>query len=203
MTKLTVLLSGLLLTVSFSAVGAQVPPPGAGDKSLEDRSIKNRSIELERIKRDAGKPDNNDQAAMPPAKFQEIKDDFETIQRLQDEIVTIYTRTKQINYTRISNDAQQMNKSAIRLASNLFPVIENQKSGKKSKDQKQQPESPLPQDLKSMIVEQDNTLAAFVANPMFTNPTVVNAADNAKARSDLERLIKLSAALKLEAEKAK
>jgi hypothetical protein len=203
MTKLTVLLNGLLLTVSFSAVGAQVPPPGAGDKSLEDRSIKNRSIELERIKRDAEKPDNNSQAAMPPAKFQEIKDDFETIQRMQDEIVTIYTRTKQINYARISNDAEQMNKSATRLASNLFPVIENQKSGKKSKDQKQQPGSPLPEDLKSMIVEQDNTLAAFVANPMFTNPTVVNAADNARARSDLERLIKLSAALKLEAEKAK
>lgn len=140
---------------------------------------------------------------MSPAKFQEIKDDFETMQRLQDEIVTIYTRTKEINYAKMSSDAEQINKSAMRLESNLFPVIENRKTGKKPKDQKKEPESLLPEDLKTLIVEQDNTIAVFVANPMFTNPSVVNAADSAKARTDLQRLIRLSAALKLEAEKVK
>lgn len=204
MKKLTILLGGLLLALSFSAARAQVPPPGAGDKSLEDRNIKDRSIELERIKRDAEKPDNKNQAAtMPPEKFQEIKDDFENIQRLQSEIVAIYTRTKVINFARISADADQINKSAVRLEANLFPVIENQKNGKKPKGQKNQPDVPLPQDVKGLIVEQDNTLAAFVGNPMFTNPQIVNAADNAKARSDLEQVIKLSASLKQEAQKAK
>ena len=39
--------------------------------------------------------------------------------------------------------------------------------------------------MKTLIVELDNTLAAFVGSPMFTNPQVVDAVANAKARADL------------------
>jgi len=95
-----------------------------------------------------------------------------------------------------------MNKSAIRLESNLFPTIENKKPSKRTQDTEKQPET-LPTDLKSLIVEQDNTLASFVGNHMFTNPQIVNTADNAKAHADLQRLIRLSAALQQEAAKAK
>jgi hypothetical protein len=38
---------------------------------------------------------------------------------------------------------------------------------------------------------------------MFTNPQVVNPDNNAKAHSDLQRLIKLSAAMQQEADKLK
>ena len=58
----TILLCTLLFGAAASA-GAQVlAPAGAGDKSLEDRSIKNRSVELERIDREAHKPDAKNQA---------------------------------------------------------------------------------------------------------------------------------------------
>lgn len=187
---------------NFEASAQSPAPPGAGDKNLADRNIKDRSIELERIKRDASKPDRKNDAP-DAARFEEVKEDFENIQRLQDEILKAYMTAKQIEAQKIAVNAEQINKRAMRLESNLFPAAEEKKGAKKAKDtQKEEPASPpLPQDLKSLIVEQDNTLAKFVANPMFTNPSVANVNDQAIARADLQKVIRLSAALKLEAER--
>src|SRR5688500_269285 len=86
-----------------SAISAQQDPPaGAGDKNLEDRTVKSRSIELERVKRDAEKQDPRNQAAPVSAvKFQEIKEDFEGLQLRQDEIRKIYTEGKQVDTAKI------------------------------------------------------------------------------------------------------
>jgi hypothetical protein len=190
---------------SFTSVLSQIAPPGAGDRNLENRNIKDRSIELERIKREADKPDNANQpvAAMSPAKFQEVKEDFESLQRLEDEIIKIYTMSKQIDFGKISQNAAGINKSSLRLESNLFPPDPKQKNGKKADVQATESATKLPEDVKSLIVDQDNTLAAFVGNPIFTNPKVVTPADNLKAHDDLQRLIKISAALQVQAEKSK
>jgi hypothetical protein len=192
-----------VLAIGCSGIYAQVgiAPPGSSDKNLEDRDIKGRSVELERIRRDAGKPDQNAQPQqIPKEKFEEIKQDFENIQRLQNEIITAYTMSKQINYAKISSDAGEINKSSVRLGSNLFPIID--KKDKKKSKENTVADSPIPQDIKGIIVELDNTLAAFVGNAMFTNPQVVNSADHAKAQADIEKIIRLSAALNQEAEKA-
>lgn len=202
MKQLIVLMcAGLFALAGLDASAQREAPAGASDKNLADRGIKDRSIELERIKRDAGKPDRKNEAT-DTARFEEVKEDFENIQRLQDEILKAYTTGKQIEIQTIAANAEQVNKRAMRLEANLFPVA-NQTKGKKSKEtQKEDPALPaLPQDLKSLIVEQDNTLAKFVANPMFTNPTVANVNDQATARADLQKLIRLSAALRGEAEK--
>jgi len=196
---------GIFALASFEVSAQREAPAGASDKNLADRGVKDRSIELERIKRDAAKPDrkNEAQSSTDAARFEELKEDFENIQRLQDEVLTAYRTGKQIETQKIAGNAEQINKRAIRLESNLFPTTEEKKSSKKSKEvQKEEPAlPPLPQDLKSLIAEQDNTLAKFVANPMFTNPSVANVNDQATARADLQKLIRLSAALKTEAEK--
>jgi hypothetical protein len=203
--RLILLLALLIGAGSFTSVLSQIAPPGAGDRNLENRNIKDRSIELERVKRDAEKPDSSTQpaAAMSPAKFQEVKEDFENLQRLEDEIIKIYTMSKQIDFGKISQNAAGINKSSVRLESNLFPPDPKQKNGKKADIQAAESASKLPEDVKSLIVDQDNTLAAFVGNPIFTNPKVVTPADNAKAHDDLQRLIKLSAALQVQADKSK
>jgi hypothetical protein len=192
-----------ILALGCSGAYAQVvvAPPGSSDKTLGDNDIKSRSVELERIKRDAGKTDPGTQSQqMPKEKFEEIKADFENIQRLQNGIIRAYTMSKQINYAKISADAGQMNKSSVRLESNLFPIADK-KDKKRSKEQKPDADEPLPQDIKGLIVTLDDTLSGFVGNPMFTNPKVVNSADNAKAHMELEKIIKLSAALNQEAGK--
>ena len=198
--------SGFVVCASYVAAQVQAPP-GAGDRNAGDRNIKDRSMELERIKREADKPLHKNEAANT-ARFEEIKEDFENIQRLQDEVLKAYTTSKEVAVQTIATNAGEINKRAIRLESNLFPPPpEEKKSSKKSKDAQKEPAKeepapgPLPEDLKTLIVEQDNILARFVTNPMFTNPTVANVNDQVVARTDLQRVIRLSAALKAAAEK--
>ena len=208
MKSIIILAIGALFLVtggSHAAAQPPAPPAGASDKNLEDRNIKNRSIELERIKRDAGKPDKGSQQPekMPEAKFREIKEDFERIQLSQSEIITAYTKAKEIDFAKISSTAEEINRRGTRLKGNLFQPADDRGEDKKDRAGKKEVELPrLPADIKMLIVEMDNTLAAFTSNPMFTNPQVVNADSSAKARSDLARLIRLSAELKREAEKA-
>jgi len=204
--RINIALVVCLIALTGSAWPQREAPPGASDKGAMDRSSKERSIELERIKRDANKPDAKGQQSPAPdaaAKFEEIKADFEGLQRRQDEIVKAYTTGKQADLEKIVSDSEQMNKHAVRLETNLFPQMEEQKGKKKSKENKtvDPPAVPLPQDLKTLIVEQDNTLASFVSNPMFVNPQVANVTDSAKARADLKKLILLIAALRSEAGK--
>jgi len=204
--RINIALVVCLIALTGSAWPQREAPPGASDKGAMDRSSKERSIELERIKRDANKPDAKGQQSPAPdaaAKFEEIKADFEGLQRRQDEIVKAYTTGKQPDLEKIDSDSEQMNKHAVRLETNLFSQMEEQKGKKKSKENKtvDPPAVPLPQDLKTLIVEQDNTLASFVSNPMFVNPQVANVTDSAKARADLKKLILLIAALRSEAGK--
>ena len=194
------------LALGFSVVSAQrEAPAGASDKGPADRGVKGRSAELERIKRDANKPDtkNQQEAATSPAKFHEIKEDFENLQLRQDEIVKAYKLGKQIDIGKIAQISDLMNKNAIRLEANLFPKVEEKKSKKKSSVPKaaEAEPAPLPLDLRSLIVEQDNTLASLVNNSMFVNPQIANVEDNARAHSDLKKLVRLTAAVKVEAEK--
>ena len=204
--KTTTVLCALFLLVSFSNVSAQrEPPPGAGDKNLADRNIKGRSVELERIKREADKPDRKHQEPekIPEAKFREIKEDFEQIQISQSDIVAAYTKSGVIDFAKISASAEEISKRGLRLKANLFPVVNNKKDDERSRNNKKDVElRPLTQDVKTLIVEMDNTLAAFTGNSIFTNPQVVTPDSNAKAQADLEKLIKLSAALKQEADRA-
>ena len=204
--RINIALVVCLIALTGSAWSQREAPPGASDKGAMDRSSKERSIELERIKRDANKPDAKGQQSPAPdaaAKFEEIKADFEGLQRRQDEIVKAYTTGKQADLEKIVSDSEQMNKHAVRLETNLFPPMEEQKGKKKPKENKtvDPPAASLPQDLKTLIVEQDNTLASFVSNPMFANPQVANVTDSAKAHADLKKLILLTAALRSEAGK--
>ena len=202
--NIAVLFCLFVLTATTSWAQREAPP-GASDKGAIDRGKKDRSIELERVKRDADKPEAKSQQApaSDAAKFEEIKKDFEGLQRRQDDILNAYKVGKQVDLEKIASSSEQMNRHAVRLAANLFPAAEDQKGKKKPKGEKSvdAPAGPLPQDLRSLIVEQDNTLASFVINPMFTNPQAAGAVDNAKAHLDLKKLILLTAALKSEAEK--
>lgn len=213
--KKIIFLAFLISSVVFSVSAQVTMPAGASDKNMEDRNIKNRSVDLERTKQDAekmDKPQSSEQVAQ--LKFTQIKEDFEKIQNLQGGIVEAYTKGKEVDYVKISGNAGEMTKSGTRLKGNLFAAVTEEKKDKKSKDKKKEPEQTaaladekketveeLPTDIKTLIVELDNTIMAFTGNPMFTNPKTVSAADNLKAKGDLERIIRLSSALKQESDK--
>jgi len=198
-------LTAFIFAIACSSVVAQTPPPVADNASPQDRGLKDRALEMERVKREQDKPGvvtGKPGEAMAESKFNQIKEDFEQIQVSQSAIVAAYSRPKDIDYKLIAMGAEQIGKRGTRLIENLFaPPPQNE--GKKKKDKKDEivaPETsavppPIPNDIKTLITEMDNTLVLFIANPMFSNSRVLNAADQADAKSKLEHIIRLSGKL--------
>ncbi len=147
MKKLFVLVALVFSTAIGSNICAQVtPPPGAGDKDLRDTDVKRRSVEMERVERDAkktGKSPTNQAAAQAEdrlaAKYGEIKTDYEQIQLSQDAVIKTYQGSGKIDYTQIGKSALEINRSATRLHSNLFPAppVENAVVKKEDKERRQ------------------------------------------------------------------
>ncbi|MEP6786870.1 MAG: hypothetical protein ABJB40_00460 [Acidobacteriota bacterium] len=187
---------GLICLILFSgSIYAQVSPNPVADAEIRDTdSIRMRSLALEQAKREANQLHATVNPKIPEAKFAVIKDDFENIQKLESLIVKTYTAGKKINVDKISELALAIKKRAGRLRSNFFDIRDETDV------------DPPPQDLtrksvRDLIIDLDNALTVFVTSPMFTSPTVVDATENAKAEVNLKQLIKLSAALNIEATK--
>ncbi len=179
------------------------PPAGGSDKSLRDSSsdLKGRSNEIERIGRDAKKPESRrrdaDRPATPPApNFAEIKEDFERIQIVNSDVLQSRASSVKPDYERIFESAAEIHKRGIRLSSNLFPL----KSTKEPKENEPVIEG---QELKSLLHLLDNSIGSFTQNPMFQNTKVVNPEDSPNAQKDLDAVIKISARIRNEADRMK
>jgi hypothetical protein len=180
---------------------AQAPAPRGNtggsprDKTIEDKA---RSDEIERIRREAAKP-----GAKPDAPtFPIIKEDFERIQIVNGDVLqsrdVLRASVGPADYARVAEAASEIRKRAARLKSNLFPAeAEKGRDAEKPRAQKD------PSDLKAMLAALDQAINDFVHNPIFTNLQVVDVQHSARARQDLDRVIKLSALLKKEADRMK
>ncbi len=208
-----VMLSRLLLAVvalgaaaSLSPARAQLPPgvTPMGDKNLkEDDSIRTRSVEMERIRRDAAKPDRKPEPN-PADRFPQIKEDFERVQILNGDVLQAPGAP---DYARLAEAAEEVKKRATRLSSNLFPPEAGKKpkkdDGKKNDGKQDAAAEPEQRDLKSLLSALDESIARFVNSPVFQNTKVVNPDESAKARKELEEIIKLSTRVEQEAARMK
>jgi hypothetical protein len=193
----------LLFFLASSAATAQfVSPVPVTETEMRDKSsVKIRSIELERVKRDAGKKGIEKIGRASVNNFLEIKADFEKIQKLESEIITVYRTGREINFARIAALSAEINQSAARLRENLF-APQNKDSRTPSEGAgKPEKEALTAQPIVNLIVELDDAIGAFVVNPIFLTPKKAADEDRARAEFDLGRIIKFSAALKREAEK--
>jgi hypothetical protein len=179
-----------VIIVIFSSVlslssTSQVPGQGIRTGSPKDRSIedKYRADEIERVRREAVKP----QQGYQTTRFPQIKEDFERIQLINSDVLQAITLKAEPDYRRLSEAVAEVKKRATRLRSNLFPLesrVQSKQSDQRSKE---------PQDLKSLLTELDQAITTFVHNPMFENTRIVNQEDSKKAQEDLEKIIDLSA----------
>lgn len=187
-------LMAAFLILSAASASAQVAgtPGGIGAGNPKDRSVeeKLRSDEIERIKRDAEKS-----GARPDPAFPRIKEDFERIQIINDEVLQEQSRGRALDYARIYEAAGEIKKRAARLRSNLFP----DSAGRQPEEKAGSGEGA--KEIKSLLAELDGAISDFVTNPMFRNLRVVDAHNSAKARRDLERIVRLSARVRQEADK--
>lgn len=180
-----------------SIVGAQVPSPVADSEMRDGSSIRRRSIELERVKRDSNKLSPTEDLSESTIKFTETKEDFENIQRLQNEIVKAYTNGKRINYEKISASAGEMTKKAVRLHANLFNAKVEQF------DKNETVENAKLKSVRNLIIHLDKAIGNFIGSPMFKNTKLIDSQTSEKSELDLEILMKLSDALSREAHKMK
>ncbi|MDQ3710634.1 MAG: hypothetical protein M3388_00205 [Acidobacteriota bacterium] len=186
-----------LFIVSVATVLAQGSVEEAA-KSARDRfsDVKNRSIELERMKRDAAKRPNS---GIYATGFPEIKEDFEKIQKIADNVFELTSGKSSINYAAVLKLVSEINQRAVRLRSNLFSAEPKQK---KDAIYKQQTvfES---QDIQTLLKVLDKSITSFVQNSLFQNANLVNSNDSLNAQNNLETVIKISFSIKEKAKKLK
>lgn len=179
-----------VIIVIFSSVlslssTSQVPGQGIRTGSPKDRSIedKYRADEIERVRREAVKPQQRYQTT----RFPQIKEDFERIQLINSDVLQAISLKAEPDYRRLSEAAAEVKKRATRLRSNLFP------SEFRVESKQSEPRLKGPENLKALLNELDKAITTFVHNPMFENTRVVNEEDSKKAQEDLEKIIDLSA----------
>ncbi|MEO8073384.1 MAG: hypothetical protein ABI891_13100 [Acidobacteriota bacterium] len=215
MKKILILAAFVFATAIFSNIfGQQAAPPGAGDKDLNDKNVKTRSIDLERVDRDARK-ENGKTTEQPAknsvtvknqpedklaAKYGEIKTDYEQIQLSQDTIIKTYQGSGTIDYAQIGKSASEINSSAKRLSSNLFPPPIAEGEGKEV-ERKPEKEAKTTKSIRDLIVDLDNSVGSFAMSSMFQNLRLIDPKVAIKTQADLKNIIELSATLNAEAEK--
>jgi hypothetical protein len=187
-------LAAALLILSAAPASAQTAgtPGGISAGNPKDRSLeeKLRSDEIERVKRYAEKSDSR-----PDPAFPRIKDDFERIQIINNEVLQGQLSGGAFDYARIREAAGEIKKRAARLSSNLFP------DGAGSGPEEKAEAGGGAREMRSLLAELDGAISDFVKNPMFRNLRVVDAHNSAKARRDLGRVVRLSASVRREADK--
>jgi hypothetical protein len=175
----------VLFTILFitSSIFAQISPTPVINNEIRDiSSERRRAIELERAKRDANKVKIKDSKEIA-AKFAEIKEEFEDIQKLQALIIKTYKTGKTVDYAKISNYSLELSKKALKLNENLFipsPINSEEKKEKKHKP------------VRDLIIELDQAIGSFVGSPLFSNNKIVDSKNSEKAQTDLQNIIELS-----------
>lgn len=187
-----------ITSLLLSPARAQLPPGGLPSGNPRDRATEDklRSDELERIKRDAERPEDKDAAR----RFPSVKEDFEQIQLVNNNVLQASADGGALDYKQIAAAADEIRQRAVRLKGNMFAPAAKKRAPEEGPDEKERP-TPDAQDLKSLLAALDKAIHSFVSNPMFTNLNVVDVQRSAEARRDLEQVIKLSALLGKEADR--
>ncbi len=197
--KRIIVLMTLVFATAMFANGQEDIPVAPSTPVLRDDDIKLRSVELERVKRDAAKSDTTAENLTVKSeidkKYPEIKEDFEGMQLSQAAIIKAYTTGDKIDYAMIQASADQINKNAKRLNSNLFETKIKVKS-----DEKDEKEAMTIRDL---IVELDNAIGDVVTSKMFVNLRVIEPEIAQKTQEDLTKVLMLSVELSKSAKKLK
>ncbi len=163
-----------------------LPTPVINDEIKDNGSIRMRSIELERLKRNLRNPRPPETSKETEIRYAEIKDDFESIQKIQSSIVKTYTTGLEINYERIRKLAFEMRKKAIRLDINFFntdPLLDSSVEAKNKKTRKKT--------TRDLIIELDKAIGRFVSSPIFKQGKIVSSDVMEKSQNDLYEIVKL------------
>ncbi|HEX5734047.1 MAG TPA: hypothetical protein VF131_14535 [Blastocatellia bacterium] len=125
--------------------------------------------------------------------LKQIKEDFERMQAVNNEMMLTVSRAEALDYKRISETLSEINKRAKRLRTNLR--MEDGERGQALDAASDGVE------LKQSLYRLDGLIMSFVTSPLFQNPNVIHTDLRAKANRDLEGIIEMSQTVRKNAER--
>ena len=165
------------------------PVPVIETEIREGNSIKMRSAELERVKRESNKLSVRDSKEYL-LKFEEIKEDFENIQKLQSNVGRVYKTGKTVDYNKIGELSAEISKKALRLERNLFDERDDKAGNSNDGERKK---------VRDLIIELDGAIGSFTNGQIFKNIKLVDTENAQKSQDQLRKIIELSGKLSIEA----
>lgn len=195
------LFAALCASALASSAGSALPQGGGSRGSAIRERNADTLRELEMRRRDGGVKTASPQQPQPhPAlPYARSKEDFRTLQLVNNEImreVFAAGAAGAPDYGRVAAAAAEINKRASRLKSNLRLPEPARKSPRS-------PEVNISNDkqLKTSLRTLDELIMGFVTNPAFRDPGTVDGHHSAVAAENLTRIVELSRAVRLSAEK--
>lgn len=129
--------------------------------------------------------------------LQELKEDFERIQAISENIMLMLKANDGLSYTRVTDLTAEIGKRARRFRDNAnFPP-----PAPAPKDDKKLGEIGQAQQMKDALSILSERVNRFVDNALFQSPTWTDAQLSARANRDLETIIEMSSRIKKSAEK--
>jgi len=177
------LIPAFVVSVSAQRGGMSHPNPAETRGTINDETLR----ELMNIARE-NKNRGRDDSAMQ-ALLKQTRDDFKSIQNVNNKMMAEAYATAGIDYERTSAAIAQINTKAVRLKNNLsLPDPKNVKSKDLTVSGAKE--------FKSALLLMDHSIMSFVTNPIFKEANVMEVELAARASQDLADVITLSATLK-------
>jgi hypothetical protein len=193
-----VLLATLLISPATSLAqdrGAAGPAGPKRDTMLgRESDIQNRNTQLELL----SEPGKVKLLTVEEQKFiaGQIFEDFERVQVINREMIKATSNLDNNSYKRLSSLADEMNKRAKRLKTNLnIPDVEHDKKEPESQTEMNEAQ------LKASVQTLNGTVKSFVNSPVFKDPRVTTVGHLQNLRRDISTMIDLSRTVKKAASK--
>ena len=165
----------------FAQVRTTVSPNSPGQREMQAREWA-----LTHVPDEVNKHFKKEQISL----FAQIREDFTRLQVINNEMMQKVFVESKVDRKLIAATTAEINKRASRLSHNLvLPKIEDKETHKKSNDSRDL-------SLHAQLLALDHSIMSFITNPLFKQPNVVDPQHALEARSDLNKIIRLSELLK-------
>ena len=182
------------LAVPACAQRANMPQPEPVDPvKIRQQETTVREIGLRNV--GARPAEANDQQHVQ-AVIDEIKQDYKRIQIVRSELAHVITTHQELEFKRIAEESEEINKRAHRLQSRL--ALYKAEADEKNNSTKLEFRDDQMQDA---LIKLCNLIMNFTTNPVFQTLTAVDLHESARASRDLDSIILLSNNIKKSAER--
>ena len=130
------------------------------------------------------------------AVIDEIKQDYKRIQIVRSELAHVITTHQELEFKRIAEESEEINKRAHRLQSRLA-LYKSEADEKSNATQLEFRDDQM----QNALIKLCNLIMNFTTNPVFQTLTAVDVQESARASRDLKSIILLSSNIKKSAER--